>query len=449
MKLQDMLLGAVCAAALAMVVAPAVGQTLYMQNFDVDDSANWTVNNGPGDEAHDFFFDYSTVGIPSAPNAGGTTRGMKLQANLSAGVFSGMSVSPTGQSFTGDYALTFDVWSNYIGNETNGINNIAATTGSSMLSQFGILTSGTVANWPGVGDGVWFTAMSDTSSTAYRVYSSERVVSYKGTYDQIHDPTVYDAVRDPHNTYYALNPAGESTRSNNPNSTTSPAGQLYLDTFPVVTVPTEQTNADPDPGNPGVDLSATQFGSSPVPGVFGFKWHQVEISKVGNIVNWKVDGTLLATVDTTNFTTPTGGNNILFGHSDINGSFSSDPNFPFVQFTLVDNVKVTAISAAEDADFDNDGDVDGNDFLIWQRGNGTATGATNGQGDANNGGSVDAADLAIWKAKFGTGGTPAAGAASAVPEPATWGAAVVALLTIVLAALPRRRAALARAAVSK
>jgi hypothetical protein len=103
------------AAALALPVI-SFAAPLYVENFDVDPTANWTLNGGPSDESADFFFDYSTVGIPSAPNStGGTTRGVKLQANLSGGVFSGMSVSPTGQSFIGDYKVTFDWWSNFNG----------------------------------------------------------------------------------------------------------------------------------------------------------------------------------------------------------------------------------------------------------------------------------------------------------------------------------------------
>jgi hypothetical protein len=75
-----------------------------------------------------------------------------------------------------------------------------------------------------------------------------------------------------------------------------------------------------------------------------------------------------------------------------------------------------AVAPTVDADFDNDGDVDGADFLTWQRGLGITTGATNGQGDADGNGAVNAADLAAWKASFG----PAAiGAAGAVPEPTT------------------------------
>jgi len=53
-----------------------------------------------------------------------------------------------------------------------------------------------------------------------------------------------------------------------------------------------------------------------------------------------------------------------------------------------------------EADFDLDNDVDGNDFLIWQRGLG---------------GTHDEADLAAWKAEFGQ--TAAAAAIGAAPEP--------------------------------
>ncbi len=93
--------------------------------------------------------------------------------------------------------------------------------------------------------------------------------------------------------------------------------------------------------------------------------------------------------------------------------------------------EVTGLAPAlEDPDFDNDNDVDGADFLIWQRNFGI--GATQPQGDANSSGNVDAADLAIWKAKFGTAGATVV--AAAVPEPA---AGILAFSGIAL--LVRRR----------
>jgi hypothetical protein len=84
----------------------------------------------------------------------------------------------------------------------------------------------------------------------------------------------------------------------------------------------------------------------------------------------------------------------------------------------------------DNADFNDDGKVDGNDFLVWQRGLGVGT--TLAQGDADGDGDVDGGDLTIWRSQFG----PGSGAA-AVPEPATLalGLAALGLLTT----LARRR----------
>jgi hypothetical protein len=55
------------------------------------------------------------------------------------------------------------------------------------------------------------------------------------------------------------------------------------------------------------------------------------------------------------------------------------------------------------ADFDEDGDVDGRDFLSWQRGFGMSGAANRSDGDANVDGAVDSADLIIWQAMYGIG----------------------------------------------
>jgi hypothetical protein len=83
----------------------------------------------------------------------------------------------------------------------------------------------------------------------------------------------------------------------------------------------------------------------------------------------------------------------------------------------LDNITAPSAVTAS-ADFDGDGDVDGDDFLAWQRGNGTTAGATSAQGDANGDQMVNGADLTIWQAQFGM--TGAAGMASGVPEPGGW-----------------------------
>ncbi len=53
------------------------------------------------------------------------------------------------------------------------------------------------------------------------------------------------------------------------------------------------------------------------------------------------------------------------------------------------------------ADFNEDGDIDGSDFLAWQRGFGTPA-AGLADGDADGDGDVDAADLGVWGNQFGT-----------------------------------------------
>ncbi len=87
---------------------------------------------------------------------------------------------------------------------------------------------------------------------------------------------------------------------------------------------------------------------------------------------------------------------------------------------------VTSPATGQDADFNNDGEIDGQDFLIWQRGLGPGTNAT---GDANGDGQVNGVDLDLWKSAYATA-TPAAGA---VPEPASGLIAVGAAVAVLVA----------------
>ncbi len=67
-------------------------------------------------------------------------------------------------------------------------------------------------------------------------------------------------------------------------------------------------------------------------------------------------------------------------------------------------------------DFDQDGNVDGHDFLAWQRGLGASGNAAAADGDADGDKDVDAVDLAYWKAQFGASPTQAVAAAGASPS---------------------------------
>jgi hypothetical protein len=306
--------------ALALTVGPfraLNAAPLYTNNFDVDDTANWNVNNnGQGTNAANFFFDYSTVGIPSAPHSiGGTTRGLKLGANLNSatapasGNIPGISVSPTAKSFVGNYELRFDWWENFIGPLDVG------ATGSTMLGTYGIMTSGTTSNFPGTADGVWFAATGDGQSSAdYRMYSPERPTSYD----------IFPASGNPLDAH-AVYAAGSRNQS----------AALYTATFPAgATAPGSQASLP------------TQTGGTSA-GAAGFRWHDVRIRKLGNSVTWTVDGVLLGTVDTTLFASPVGGTNILFGHTDTNLTTNSSATLlEQLQFTLIDNVEVIPEPAA-------------------------------------------------------------------------------------------------------
>jgi hypothetical protein len=85
-----------------------------------------------------------------------------------------------------------------------------------------------------------------------------------------------------------------------------------------------------------------------------------------------------------------------------------DPNF-------LQGAEAINEAAGLAGDFDTDGDVDGRDFLAWQRSYGTQ-GISPADGSLN--GIVDAADLALWKESYGIVlGEEALHAAVQIPEP--------------------------------
>src|SRR5437763_15756774 len=118
------------AAAASFVPLVSQGAAIFSDNFNVDSSANWNINKAvinasnvsvtlassdPSSSA-EFAYDYSAMGIPVAPNSGdASTMGLRLRSNLGA-VSSvngatqktcGISVSPTGQSFSGAYQIQY------------------------------------------------------------------------------------------------------------------------------------------------------------------------------------------------------------------------------------------------------------------------------------------------------------------------------------------------------
>lgn len=271
------------------VIAPA---QLYVEDFEVDVTADWRVNASNAGNVADFFFDYSTVGIPAAPSGSGT-RGLKLEANIpGTNVFSGLSVTPIGRRFTGDFILRFDAWQNFNGPFPSGGN------GSTQVTMAGIGAPEEQVQFPGsTFTGLGFAATGDGGSASdYRVYNAPGAPLAPGT------------------GVYAAGTA--STVQNN----THP----YYSGFGNVSAPAAQLTLFPQ-----------QTGNTAV-GTLGMAWHRWTIEKIGDTVTWTVDNTLIATVTNPSF----GGENIFFGQFDVNATSSTDPNARSLLFGLIDNIEV-------------------------------------------------------------------------------------------------------------
>ena len=289
--------------ALLTVTLPPVTQTLWQDNFDANTAANWVMNRSSSDSRVTFNYDYSADGIPSAPNStNNTTRGVKLEANVSLGTVAAINISPVGQSFGGDYRLRFDLWMNQNGPFPAGGN------GSSQHGTAGLGTAGNKVQWTGAGstaDGYWFAAdgegqASDTSTTAMNDFGA-----FSGT-------TYYAAASG----VYAAGTASNSRGNGN---------SYYTGTFPGgQTAPALQQAA-----------YAQQTGGLAA-GTIGFAWRDVIINKSGNTVEWSIDGLKMATISGATFAS----SNIFIGLWDSFASLSDNTNLSFAVF---DNVRVERV----------------------------------------------------------------------------------------------------------
>jgi T5SS/PEP-CTERM-associated repeat protein len=90
------------------------------------------------------------------------------------------------------------------------------------------------------------------------------------------------------------------------------------------------------------------------------------------------------------------------------------------------------------ADFDEDGDVDGADLVLWRLGVGTSSGALHSQGDADGDRDVDGADFLTWQRQLGSGSIISA-ANGPVPEPGSAVLASIAVAIVVRGQVHQRR----------
>ncbi|NLE58863.1 MAG: hypothetical protein GX616_10915 [Planctomycetes bacterium] len=253
--------------------------TLLADEFDAGTSAgNWTVFASSADYTADFAFDYSTRGIPSAPNStGGTTIGLHLTVNNndSTPETAAVSLFPSGRTFSGNYTLAFDMWMNYAGTG-NGV-------GTTEMMNAGINAADTQVIWPSnPGNGVFMAVTGDGDDTIdYRCDVGSTLLA-------------------PSSGAYAA--GTQSTARDN----TDP---YYQSLFPS---PPFETQGSP-----------------------GKQWVRVEIAQNAGTVTWKLNGTPIVNLTGAAYTA----GNVMLGYMDLFSSISVPPEDTFI---IYDNVTVTA-----------------------------------------------------------------------------------------------------------
>jgi hypothetical protein len=294
----------------AALAASANAAVIFSDDFESDTSANYNVNSSGGNNAASFAYDYSAVGVPASPNGGGTTKGLKLEANYlnsndATEIFSGISVSPKSVSATGDFDLKFDLWINSIGPFTGQSGD--GGSGSTQVTAYGWGTAGTTAQWAGGRDSVVFGTTGDANSGAdWRVYPNS------GTIPNTSPP------------YVAVPGVGnDASVQNNVHS-------YYSTNFPAVAPPAAQAA-----------LFASQTGA-PQNGAAAFQWFEALVQKRGNTLSWSLDGIPVANVDLSSVPA-LGGSNIFFAQSDVNGTASASADARSLIFGLVDNVQLIQV----------------------------------------------------------------------------------------------------------
>jgi hypothetical protein len=285
------------------IVQPVYCLLAFEDDFDVDTSASWTILQSSADTAATFAWDYSALDIPPAPNSDGTTFGLKLEANMALpGTIESITVLPTGESYSGNYLLRFDMWMNVNGplpgGGTGSTEFLTAGLGhDSVTNNFHTGTSGT-----STGAGGWFAVSGEGGSTRdFR--------AYKNNFEQFAESGQFAA---------STSSAGGGAHNN----TTA----YYATTFPGNAPPVQQ------------QIDFPQQTGTAAAGTPAFGWYQVEVRRTGTRVRWSINGLRIAELDQNIGTTVFAlDGNIAIGYLD---PFTSVSDNPALSFGVIDNVRV-------------------------------------------------------------------------------------------------------------
>jgi len=274
-------------------IPAANAQIVFTDNFDLNSSLGYTITADPDTNAT-FAFNYSALGIPSAPHSiGGTTLGLKLEANNgdTTAATAAISLSPLGRTFAGDFTIRFDMWINANGPFPGG------GTGSTQFVTAGVGTAGATVHKPTSADGTWFAVDGEGGSG----------IDYRIFFD--------GALQDSSTGLYVAGTAADARSADN---------FYYSGFFPGESPPLQQQNDFP------------QQSGNVKSGAVGFAWRDVAITKRDTQVTWSIDGLLIADVPGASFS----GDNIFIGYWDAFTSISDNPQ---LSFGLIDNLRVETV----------------------------------------------------------------------------------------------------------
>lgn len=142
-----------------------------------------------------------------------------------------------------------------------------------------------------------------------------------------------------------------------------------------------------------------------------------ELTRVDGNPLWRIRTIAALTWLHDNRRDPNGYYDTMWGRGGVQGS-------ALASWDLNDNAAVArsylqaALTAPVPGDFNADGATDAADLARWSAGFGMTTSATLAQGDADRDRDVDGADFLVWQRHVGAG-APAVAANAAIPEPAT------------------------------
>lgn len=295
------------AAVLGAVLSSTATAQVFVDDFNGNTSALYSIA-ATADAVATFAFDYSTLGIPSAPNTpDNTTLGLKLEANVTSATVNAVTLH-TVLPFSGAFVVKFDAWINANGPFPAG------GAGSTEFLTMGVGGNGSTPNLGTTGSGGWFAVSGEGGSTRdYR--------AYKNAGEQFAESGQFNA---------GLSSAGGGAH-NSSDPYYAQFGNIDVGALPQSALFPQQT------GITG-------------PGTFGFAWHEVEMRVVPNggtggatSVSWWIDGLQIARLDAGIGSTFSTNGAVTIGYADI---FTSLSNNAALSFGLIDNLRVGDLATA-------------------------------------------------------------------------------------------------------